>query len=237
MLIAQHALRGRQVGNVVRDHLTLRENLLERGAARPERGKLLLAGEGIVHKRFHIIAAEHLQHERADHAGPQDADPHAVIAWEGVAERAEVLHAARLEAAHALEKAFPGQHDLRHGKLRHRHGVGRPGAEHPHPAAQEGTRKALHRTGRVEHGLEVRQIIRDLLLREGRHAPCGKHIGCAGQQIPVFVHRFGQDHLLRQVQRTAQRFARFAAVSAGQLVLLPLIQKDGRLFHGLLSPF
>ena len=154
-----------------------------------------------------------------------------VVAGEGVAVAVKSGAARPLLAAQALEVPLPRQENLGHGELRHRHGVGRPGAEHLHPGLQVLPGKALHRAGGVKHRLKAGEIRPNLLLPQGGHAPGGKEVGHLPQLLFPGGQLLLQQDPRQEIQGGGKPLPGGGVVGEGKLVLLAHIDKRGALFH------
>lgn len=116
---------------MVGHRLTLGEQRLQGDAAyTPFRG-LFRRQEGVVYQHVQFAAVQHPDHHRADHAGADDPHLAADIAWKAGGVPSGGLHLAGAAQRRGPEKTLVGQQDLADRELRHRHGVGSPGAEYP----------------------------------------------------------------------------------------------------------
>ncbi len=162
MGFVEDAARGRQVGQVVGDRLAGAEDGFQAGLgdaqlAGPLVGQERVEDQDLQHKRL-----QELDHLAPDHPGAQQADLDLVIAREGlVAEPG--LSRILLSQAGVGEISLVGQQDLGERVFRDRNAVGGGGAADLDVAVQEGAGEGLHRSGRVEHDLQIREIAADLV--------------------------------------------------------------------------
>ena len=205
---------------MVGNGLTLGKDLLQRGAPGPQGGKLFVAGEGVVAQGLQLVALEHAQHQGTDHPRPQNAHFYVVIAGKGMGVRGESFPAAPLHPACSLEESLSRKDDLSHGEFRHRHRVGRPGAEYLDPSVEEWAGEFLDGPGGVKHRLQPGKVVPDLLFRQGGHAPGGKQVIRLAESLAVAFRLVPQHLFPGKLQGLAQPPVGLLVIG-GEKVVLP----------------